>query len=77
MGGLASFLRLTIIFVTPLLCGLIAFLQVGDLTEELMPFSPDDPFIWWWIKSVGPAGLASVLVYEATKRVLAKLGLKE
>lgn len=71
------FIRLVIVVFIPLLCGLVVFLQVGDLTEELMPFSPDDPFIWSWIKGVGPAGIASVLVYEATKRILAKLGLKE
>lgn len=71
------FIRLVIVVFIPLLCGLVVFLQVGDLTEELMPFSPDDPFIWSWIKGVGPAGIASVLLYEATKRILAKLGLKE
>lgn len=66
-----------IVVFIPLLCGLVVFLQVGDLTDELMPFSPEDPFIWSWIKGVGPAGVASVLVYEVTKRILAKLGLKE
>ena len=66
-----------IAFAMPLLCGLIVFLKVGDLTEELMPFNPEDPFIWSWIKGVGPAGIASILVYEAIKRIIAKLGLKE
>ena len=77
VGSLASFVRLSIIAVTPLLCGFIVFLEVVDLTEKLMPFSPDDPFIWSWIKGVGPAGIASVLVYGATKRILAKLGFRE
>ena len=66
-----------IVVVIPLLCGLVVFLQAGDLTDELMPFSPDDPVIWSWIKGVGPAGIASVLVYGATKRILAKLGFRE
>lgn len=71
------FIRLVVVVVIPLLCGLVVFLQVGDLTDELMPFSPDDPIIWSWVKGIGPAGLASYLVYEGVKRLLAKLGVKE
>lgn len=72
-----SFIRLGIIALLPLVGGLIVFLLVGDLTETLIPFSSDDPFIWSWIKGIGPASFASYLAYDGIKRTLVKLGLKE